>query len=86
MQCGQSFLLLLPDSHSVASCLHLGRACPPLGPLRICCTCNFLKEIYGGAGGWGGGVHSHVHASLSTIALGASVGSLGIGRSTRSRN
>ena len=64
-----------------------GQSLPPTGSIRICCTCNFLKEIYGGAGGgWGGGVHPHVHASLSMMALGVSVGSLGIGRSTKVRS
>ena len=82
---GKRFLLFLPDSHSAyydSSISALGQSLPPsLGHSRICCTWSsfWRKRRVGRGGGWWD--HPPALATLGKVALGTSVGFLGIGRS-----
>ena len=82
---GKRFLLFFPDSHSAyynSSVSALGRSLPPsLGLSRICCTWSsfWRKRRVGRGGGWWD--HPPTLAALGKMALGMSVGFLGIGRS-----
>ena len=82
---GKRFLLFLPDSHSAyhdSFVSALGRSLPPsLGLSRICCTWSsfWRKRRVGRGGGWWD--HPPALATLGKMALGTSVGFLGIGRS-----
>ena len=61
----------------IASYLHLGRACPPHH--QVFQGCVALGQVSGGNGGRGGGwAHPPTLATLGKMALGASVGFLGI--------
>ena len=67
---------------TIASYLHLGRACSPHWVFQGFVV---LGLVSGGNGGWGGGGrwwdHPTMLATLGKMALGTSVGFLGIGRS-----
>ena len=66
----------------IASCLHLGGACPPHWVFQGFVA---LGQASGGNGGRDGGggwwAHPPALASLGKMALGASMGFLGIGQS-----
>ena len=77
---GKAFLTFPTLPIMIASYLHLGGACPPHWDLLH--LDKFLVEMEGGVGGGGGGwAHPPVLATLGKMALGASVGFLGIGQS-----
>ena len=67
----------------IASYLHLGGACPPLtGSFKDWLyLVQFMAETAGGEGGDGWWAHPPALATLGKMALGTSVGFLGIGRS-----
>ena len=82
---GKRFLLFLPDSHSAyynSFVSALGQSLPPLtGSFKdLLYLVQFLAEMAGGEGG-GWWDHPPVLTTLGKVALGTSVGFLGIGRS-----
>ena len=82
---GKRFLLFLPDFYSAyydSFVSALGRSLPPsLGLSRICCTWSsfWRKQWVGRGGGWW--AHPPALATLGKMALGTSVGFLGVGQS-----